>query len=272
MRFSTVFVASTLALSGFAVAQRGFEDDLYARSFDADALDELYARSFDATDALNELVARAFEDEDVGLYLRSLFSGNATQNAIVTPSTGLPKQPSNTLPTNGKPPSLTTSGSEKDISRSDPKSGDHKRKNDWKHEEDVDDHGSKKPKYEDGEKDAKHKKKHRPGKKEKKEKKLLKKIGNGKKKLEMEEKEVETEEKELKTEEKMLGTEEKELKTEEKELETVEDLDKDEKKLRKEKKKLRKEGRVHRRTDDHGHGNRESDDDDSRRRHPRSWF
>ena len=38
MRFSTVLVTSSLILSGFAAAQRFGDFDVYARSFDADAM------------------------------------------------------------------------------------------------------------------------------------------------------------------------------------------------------------------------------------------
>jgi len=97
MRLSTVFVASALVLSGFAVAYPG---DLYTRSFNADVI--------------TELKARAFHDDDVGLYLRSVLSGGAT--GAVEPSdhsTGSGKQPKTPSITSEQPKTPSTSDSAK---------------------------------------------------------------------------------------------------------------------------------------------------------------
>jgi hypothetical protein len=106
MRFSTVLVTSSLILSGFAAAQRFGDYDVYARSFDADAIAELHARSY--------------VDDDVGLYLRSVMAEGADpagadpaseQNGSnEEPPTEAGAPPQSDIATGGESPSEPPSG------------------------------------------------------------------------------------------------------------------------------------------------------------------
>jgi len=282
MRFSTVFAASTLALSGFAVAQRGFEDNLHARS--------AYA------DALAELETRAFEEGDLGLYIRSRLSARDVQ-APIDHSTGSEKQLSvNTPSPYGKPSIPSTGYSDKSASQPPQKAGDlgMKRKNEQAPEEGRDKKKKKQEvnpsdedrlrrpkKHHDGQrgpKDVRKSKKKHDRKLEKERKRLgkMEKQKNKQEKLVEEEMEAYvTEDEEYRKEMKQLKKTEKEKNMLEKEVEgDMEEYVAEDEDYKDEMKKYNKEKhRHHKHKGTSDHGNRGSDDDGSKSRlYARDWF